>query len=113
MCTTGNGPGVFCSHVWPSLLPCTCLLEFYILAASAVSHIRMVCLLLLYAIVTVFQLYHGNDMMYEMRRRKPERTLRLTQGLFNLPLHIGMEWQELVFDDAVSYIQRGNGLQYS
>ena len=29
-----------------------------------------VCLLLFDAIATVFQLYHGGDMMYEMRRRK-------------------------------------------
>ena len=28
-------------------------------------------LLLFYAIATVFQLCHGDDMMYEMRRRKP------------------------------------------
>ena len=29
----------------------------------------LVCLLLFYAIATVFQLYLGDDMMYEMRRR--------------------------------------------
>ena len=29
-----------------------------------------VCLLLFYAITTVFQCYHGSDMMYEMIRRK-------------------------------------------
>ena len=29
------------------------------------------CLLLFYAISTVYQLYHGGDMIYEMRRRKP------------------------------------------
>ena len=32
----------------------------------------------------------GGDMMYEMRRRKPESTLLLTQGIFNLPDHIGI-----------------------
>ena len=44
---------------------------------------------LVYAIATVFQLYRGYDMIYEMRR-KPEPTLLLTQGIFNLPHHIGM-----------------------
>ena len=33
---------------------------------------------LFYAIATVFQLYHGGDIMYEMRRRKPEPTLLST-----------------------------------
>ena len=59
--------------------------------------------LLVYAIATVFQLYLGRDMMYEMRRRKPERTFLLTQGIFNLPHHIAMVGEELAFDDAVSY----------
>ena len=40
-------------------------------------------------------------MMYEMRRRKPEPTLLPTQGTFNLPHHIGMVCEELVFGDAV------------
>ena len=72
-----------------------------------------VCLLF-YAIATVFQLDHGGDMMYEMRRRrKPEATLLLTQGTFNFPHHIGIIWEELAFDNAVSYIQQGNGHQYS
>ena len=34
--------------------------------------------------------YHGGDMMYEMRRSKPEPTLLLTQGIFNLQHRIGM-----------------------
>ena len=50
----------------------------------------VVCLLLFYAIAKVFQLYHGGDMMPEMRRRKPEPTLLLTQGIFNPPRHTGM-----------------------
>ena len=33
------------------------------------------CLLLFYAIAPVFQLYHGGDMMYEIREKKPEPTL--------------------------------------
>ena len=32
-------------------------------------------LLLLYVIATVLLLYLGSDLMYEMRRRKPEPTL--------------------------------------
>ena len=71
-----------------------------------------VCLLLFYAIATIVQLYHGGDMMYEMRRRKPESTLLQTQWIFNLPHHIGMESEELAFDGAASYIQRKNGLQH-
>ena len=59
------------------------------------------------------QLYHGGDMMYEMRCRKPEPTPLPAQRFFNLPHHIGMVWAELAFDDAVSYTQWGNGLQQS
>ena len=32
----------------------------------------VVVVMLFYAITTLFQLYHGSDMMYEMRRRTPE-----------------------------------------
>ena len=60
----------------------------------------------------MFQLYHGNDMMYEMRRRKPEPTILLTPGIFNFQHHIGMVWDELAFDDALSYTQRGNELHH-
>ena len=57
------------------------------------------CLLLLfYAIATVSVLYHG-----DMRWRKTEPTLLPTQGIVNLPHHIGMVLEELAFDDAVSY----------
>ena len=52
-------------------------------------------------------------MMYEMRRQKPEPTLLLPQGVFNLPQHLGIIWEELAFDDAESYAQQGNGLQHS
>ena len=48
-----------------------------------------VVLFLFYAIPTVFPLYDGGDMMYEMRR-KPEPTLLLTQWIFYLPNHIDM-----------------------
>ena len=46
--------------------------------------------LLFYAIATVFQLHHRGDMMYEIRRRKLEPTLLLTQGILNPPHYIGM-----------------------
>ena len=49
-------------------------------------------------------------MMYEMRRRKPEPTLLPTQGIFTIPHHIGMVWEELAFGDTVSYTQWGNGV---
>ena len=45
------------------------------LRASNWVMVKFVCLLLFYAIATVFQLYHGSDMMYEMRRREPKSTL--------------------------------------
>ena len=38
-------------------------------------------------IATVLQLYHGSDMIYEMRKRKSEPTILQTQGIFNLPHH--------------------------
>ena len=44
------------------------------------SCVCTVCLLLACGIVTVFQLYHGGDMMYEMRRRKPESTYTFTNS---------------------------------
>ena len=69
-----------------------------------------VCLVLFYVIATVFQLYHGSDMIYEMRRRKPEWTLLPTQEIFMLPPHICLAWGELTFDTAVSYTQQVNGL---
>ena len=43
-------------------------------------------------------------MMLKMRPRKPKSTLLPSQGILNLPHHIGMVWEELTFDDAVSYI---------
>ena len=47
-----------------------------------------------------------------MRRRKPEPTVLPTGRIFNLPYHIGMILEEMIFDDAVSYAQQGNGLQH-
>ena len=44
--------------------------------------------------------------MSEMRRRNPEPTLLQTQTIFNLPDNTGMVWEELAFDDAISYLLR-------
>ena len=49
-------------------------------------------------------------MMYEMKKRKPKPTFLPIQGIFNLPDHIGMVWDKLAFDDAVSYTQWGDRL---
>ena len=68
--------------------------------ASDADYVCLFVLLLVYAIATVLQLYLGADMMYEMRR-KPKPTLLQTQGIFNLPHHIGMVSEELAFDDVV------------
>ena len=51
--------------------------------------------------------------VWDEMRRKSEPTLLPTQGIFNLLHHVGMVWEELAFDDAVSYAQQGNGLQHS
>ena len=67
----------------------------------------------LVAIATLFQLYYGSDMIYEMRRRQPKPTLLPTQGIFNIPHHIDMASEELAFNDAVGYTQQVNGLQHS
>ena len=52
------------------------------------------CLLLFYAIATVFRLYYGDAMMYEIRERKPETTSLPTQEIFNLRHHIGTGMRE-------------------
>ena len=45
-------------------------------------------------------------MMYEMRRRKPNPSRLLTYGIFNVPHHISMVWEELAFNDDVSYTEQ-------
>ena len=71
---------------------------------------------LFHAIATLFQLYHGADMIIKMKRRKLEPTHLLTQGIFNLWHHIGMVWEELAFGDTKLYtvmeiqIGRGDGM---
>ena len=67
---------------------------------------KLFCCCLFYAIATLFHLYYDSDMMYTMRRRMHDPTPLLTQGTFNLPHHIGMVWEELAFDDPVSYTQQ-------
>ena len=52
-------------------------------------------------------------MMYEVRRRKPEPLFLPTQGIFDLPHHTGMVWQELAFDNAVNYRLQEDGFQHS
>ena len=42
----------------------------------------------------------------QLVNRKPEPTLLPTWGLFNLPDHIDMAWEQLAFDDTVSYTQQ-------
>ena len=42
-------------------------------------------------------------MIYELRRRNPQPTLLQCQGMFNLPQHIGMVWEELAFDETKLY----------
>ena len=60
-------------------------------AISSLGRFGTVCLfVVVIRQATVFQLYHGGDMMYKMRRTKPERTLLQTQGIFNLPHQIGI-----------------------
>ena len=46
-------------------------------------------------------------MMYAMRR-KPESTLLLIQGIFNISHHIGMVLEQRAFDGTVCYTQWGN-----
>ena len=52
-------------------------------------------------------------MMCKIRREGSEPILLLIQWIFNLPHHIDMVWEELAFDDTVSYSQQGSGLQHS
>ena len=61
----------------------------------------------------MFQLYLGSDMMYDMKWRKREPTLLPTQGIFNPPNDIGMLWEELTFDNILSYTWGVNGLPHS
>ena len=71
------------------------------------------CSLLFYVRARIFHLHHGSDMMYDMRRRKPEHTLLPTRRIFNLQQDIGMVQEELTFDDDVSHTDWENGLQHS
>ena len=61
---------------------------FSVSCSMSDTTISFVCLLLFYARATVFQLYQGGDMIYE--KEKAQAYTLLTQGIFNLPHHIGM-----------------------
>ena len=67
--------GLLRSYVFTTFKVTTGLL-YQLLTVRAVGGFIFV---LFATIATVFQLYHGGDMMYEMRRRKPAPTLLLTQ----------------------------------
>ena len=43
---------------------------------------------------------------WQLVDRKSEPTVLLTRGIFNLPHHIDVVWEQLAFDDAFSYTQR-------
>ena len=101
-------------HYRPSLLPDRSWPTFSIkwcdtTVLMVIAH-TIFSSLLFYATAAVSQLYLGSDMMFDMTRRKPETTLSQTWGNFILPRHIGMVWEELALDDAVSYRQWVNGL---
>ena len=73
-----------------------------------------VCLLLFYAVATLFQLYHDSDIMYEMRQRKARvYTFTYSQDLSPPTPYKHRVCQELAFDDAVSYTQWRSKLQHS
>ena len=50
-----------------------------------------------------------NSLLFTIRSQfvkwKPKSTLLTTWGIFNLPHHIDMVWEELAFDDTISYTQ--------
>ena len=80
----------------------------------SMPHNLFALVLLFYRIATVYHLYNHSDVMYDMKRIRRAQVKPLpTQGIFNLPHHICMVWEELAFDYSVSYTQRVNGLQHN
>ena len=75
-------------------------IDFGLLLVNSIKRLFVVVLCHSNSITVI---YYGGDMIYEMRSRMPEPTPLPIQGIFNLP-H-GMIWEELAFDDAVSYSQ--------
>ena len=82
---------------------------------------RDVCsLVIMYLLTSIWYIFLGdlyclsrislNSLVFTIRRqvvpRKPKRTLLQTQGIFNLPHHIYMVWEQMAFDDAVRYTQQ-------
>ena len=51
-----------------------------VMKMGSIAFVCFVWLLLFYAIATVFHVYHDGDMIYEMRRKKPESTLSQFKG---------------------------------
>ena len=64
-------PGKIKDHIilGTNLGQCLTLLDGPFAPPYACAHLWSVCLLLFYAMATVFHSYHGGDMMYEKRRR--------------------------------------------
>ena len=52
-------------------------------------------MLLFYTLATIFEIYRGSDMMFEMRVESPRLQLYLLQ-------RIGMVLEELVFNDVIA-----------
>ena len=67
------------------------------------TSLKFVCLLLSYAIATVFQLYLSIDMIHEMKRRKPKPIVfyRLIGSLTSHAIYAWCELEELASDDTV------------
>ena len=79
----------YCSHGGTTnfslVVRCGMMQHFMIVGQAEFGR---VCLC--HAIATVFQLYHGVGMTYEMRREKPEPTLWQNKWIFYRPHHIGI-----------------------
>ena len=87
-----------CVYSASAVLVLLCYIVWYGISSTVVNSFLMQYFLLFHFSP---QLYHGSDLMYEMRRRKPEPIILQ-----------GMVWEELAFDGTVSYTQQGNGLPH-
>ena len=96
---------VYCNSATSTMAAPLLLTGGLVSCAAALRGCRTSLACLFYARATVFQSYHGNDMMYEMKRKLEPKPL-LTQRIFNLTHHIGMVLEEPAFDDAVNYTSR-------
>ena len=90
-----------CIRVYIYIYVCMCIYIFLYM---------YICLLLLYTIPKVFQLYHGVWWYDVWDEKEKARTSTLTtQGIFNLPHHIGMRGTGLRWHCRDT--QLGNGLR--